>query len=138
MKNFNVNDQGFYGRFGGAYVPEILHANVEKLRECYLREMEDESFQQEFRLLLRDYVGRPSPLYYARRLSEKYGTRIYLKREDQQYDRSDSIGPAYGKEEDHCRNRSRAARSSDGYCMCPDEYGMYRLYGSDRCGPATT
>lgn len=53
MKNFNVNDQGFYGRFGGAYVPEILHANVEKLRECYLREMEDESFQQEFRLLLR-------------------------------------------------------------------------------------
>ena len=82
MKNFNVNDQGFYGRFGGAYVPEILHANVEKLRECYLREMEDESFQQEFRLLLRDYVGRPSPLYYARRLSEKYGTRIYLKRED--------------------------------------------------------
>ena len=70
MKNFNVNDQGFYGRFGGAYVPEILHANVEKLRECYLREMEDESFQQEFRLLLRDYVGRPSPLYYARRLSE--------------------------------------------------------------------
>ena len=48
MKNFNVNDQGFYGRFGGAYVPEILHANVEKLRECYLREMEDESFQQEF------------------------------------------------------------------------------------------
>ena len=80
MKNFNVNDQGFYGRFGGAYVPEILHANVEKLRECYLREMEDESFQQEFRLLLRDYVGRPSPLYYARRLSEKYGTRIYLKR----------------------------------------------------------
>ena len=147
MKNFNVNDQGFYGRFGGAYVPEILHANVEKLRECYLREMEDESFQQEFRLLLRDYVGRPSPLYYARRLSEKYGTRIYLKREDLNHTGAHKInntigqilfGPAYGKEEDHCRNRSRAARSSDGYCMCPDEYGMYRLYGSDRCGPATT
>ena len=123
MKNFNVNDQGFYGRFGGAYVPEILHANVEKLRECYLREMEDESFQQEFRLLLRDYVGRPSPLYYARRLSEKYGTRIYLKREDLNHTGAHKINNTIG---------------SDGYCMCPDEYGMYRLYGSDRCGPATT
>ena len=97
MKNFNVNDQGFYGRFGGAYVPEILHANVEKLRECYLREMEDESFQQEFRLLLRDYVGRPSPLYYARRLSEKYGTRIYLKREDLNHTGAHKINNAIGQ-----------------------------------------
>ena len=130
MKNFNVNDQGFYGRFGGAYVPEILHANVEKLRECYLREMEDESFQQEFRLLLRDYVGRPSPLYYARRLSEKYGTRIYLKREDLNHTGAHKINNTIGQ--------ILLARRSDGYCMCPDEYGMYRLYGSDRCGPATT
>ena len=97
MKNFNVNDQGFYGRFGGAYVPEILHANVEKLRECYLREMEDESFQQEFRLLLRDYVGRPSPLYYARRLSEKYGTRIYLKREDLNHTGAHKINNVLGQ-----------------------------------------
>ena len=97
MKNFNVNDQGFYGRFGGAYVPEILHANVEKLRECYLREMEDESFQQEFRLLLRDYVGRPSPLYYARRLSEKYGTRIYLKREDLNHTGAHKINNTIGQ-----------------------------------------
>ena len=96
MKNFNVNDQGFYGRFG-AYVPEILHANVEKLRECYLREMEDESFQQEFRLLLRDYVGRPSPLYYARRLSEKYGTRIYLKREDLNHTGAHKINNTIGQ-----------------------------------------
>ena len=97
MKNFNVNDQGFYGRFGGAYVPEILHANVEKLRECYLREMEDKSFQQEFRLLLRDYVGRPSPLYYARRLSEKYGTRIYLKREDLNHTGAHKINNTIGQ-----------------------------------------
>ena len=97
MKNFNVNDQGFYGRFGGAYVPEILHANVEKLRECYLREMEDESFQQEFRLLLRDYVGRPSPFYYARRLSEKYGTRIYLKREDLNHTGAHKINNVLGQ-----------------------------------------
>ena len=89
MKNFNVNDQGFYGRFGGA--------NVEKLRECYLREMEDESFQQEFRLLLRDYVGRPSPLYYARRLSEKYGTRIYLKREDLNHTGAHKINNTIGQ-----------------------------------------
>ena len=82
MKNFNVNKDGYYGRFGGAYVPEILHANVENLRNAYLQVIGDDSFQKEFNDLLRDYVGRPSPLYYARRLSQKYGAKVYLKRED--------------------------------------------------------
>ncbi|MCB0468600.1 MAG: tryptophan synthase subunit beta, partial [Aequorivita sp.] len=74
--------KGYYGDFGGAYIPEMLYPNVEELRQNYLKIMAEESFQKEFRQLLKDYVGRPTPLYFARRLSEKYGTKIYLKRED--------------------------------------------------------
>jgi len=73
---------GYYGRFGGAYVPEMLYGNVEALQRSYLQWMEDPSFQSEFGQLLRDYVGRPTPLYFAKRLSAHYHTRIYLKRED--------------------------------------------------------
>lgn len=97
MKNFNVDSEGYYGRFGGAYVPEILHANIENLKNAYLHEMEDPSFQQEFRELLRDYVGRPSPLYFARRLSERYGTRIYLKREDLNHTGAHKINNTIGQ-----------------------------------------
>lgn len=97
MKNFNVNKEGYYGRFGGAYIPEILHANVEKLREAYSQLMEDPSFQREFNDLLRDYVGRPSPLYYARRLSEKYGTKVYLKREDLNHTGAHKINNTIGQ-----------------------------------------
>ncbi len=79
---YQVNDKGFYGRFGGAYVPEMLYPNVQNLRKAYLPIMASESFQKEFKQLLRDYVGRPTPLYYASRLSEKYNTNIFLKRED--------------------------------------------------------
>ena len=74
--------QGYYGRFGGAYIPEMLHRNVEELQARYLDIMAEASFQKEYRDLLRDYVGRPTPLYLAERLSKKYGTTIYLKRED--------------------------------------------------------
>lgn len=97
MKNFNVDNDGYYGRFGGAYVPEILHANVENLRKAYLEVMEDPAFQKEFDGLLRDYVGRPSPLYYARRLSEKYGTKIYLKREDLNHTGAHKINNTIGQ-----------------------------------------
>lgn len=76
------NEQGYYGRFGGAYIPEMLHRNVEELRTRYLEIIQEESFQQEFRQLLKDYAGRPTPLYYAARLSDRYKARIYLKRED--------------------------------------------------------
>lgn len=77
-----VDDAGYYGRFGGAYIPEILHGNIERLTEAYYRYIDDEEFNAEFRGLLRDYVGRPSPLYKAERLSARYHTNIYLKRED--------------------------------------------------------
>lgn len=76
------NDVGYYGKFGGAYIPEMLHRNVEELKAKYLQIMYDDGFQQEFKLLLRDYAGRPTPLYFAERLSKKYNTNIYLKRED--------------------------------------------------------
>lgn len=79
---YHVDEKGFYGRFGGAYVPEMLYPNVEELQTRYLEILREPSFQQEFEQLLRDYVGRPSPLYFAKRLSEKYGAQIYLKRED--------------------------------------------------------
>ncbi|KJJ38008.1 tryptophan synthase subunit beta [Aequorivita vladivostokensis] len=81
-RNYNVNEKGYYGDFGGAYIPEMLYPNVEELRQNYLKIMAEESFQKEFRQLLKDYVGRPTPLYFAKRLSEKYSTKIYLKRED--------------------------------------------------------
>ncbi len=76
------NAQGYYGPFGGAYIPEMLHRNVEELRTKYLEIMYEEEFQKEFQYLLRDYVGRPTPLYLAERLSKKYGVTVYLKRED--------------------------------------------------------
>ncbi|MCX7638333.1 MAG: tryptophan synthase subunit beta [Cyclobacteriaceae bacterium] len=79
---YQVNEQGFYGEFGGAYIPEMLHPNIEELRTHYMDIITDASFQNEFRKLLADFAGRPTPLYYAARLSEKYGARIYLKRED--------------------------------------------------------
>ncbi len=79
---FDVNEQGYYGQFGGAYIPEMLYPNVEELREKYLSIIYQPEFQAEFHKLLKDYVGRPTPLYLAKRLSEKYHTTIYLKRED--------------------------------------------------------
>lgn len=80
--NYNVDEKGYYGDFGGAYIPEMLYPNVEELRQNYLRIMQEPDFQKEFQELLREYVGRPTPLYFAKRFSEKYGTKVYLKRED--------------------------------------------------------
>jgi len=80
--SYNVNEKGYYGEFGGAFIPEMLYPNVEELRQNYLKVMAEPEFQKEFNQLLKDYVGRPSPLYFAKRLSEKYATKIYLKRED--------------------------------------------------------
>jgi tryptophan synthase beta chain len=76
------NEQGYYGKFGGAYIPEMLHRNVEELKSKYLDIIYDPAFQKEFKTLLHDYAGRPTPLYFAQRLSKQYGTQIYLKRED--------------------------------------------------------
>ncbi|RZL97770.1 MAG: tryptophan synthase subunit beta, partial [Pedobacter sp.] len=79
---YRISDNGYYGDFGGAYIPEMLYPNVEELRQNYERIVAQPEFQEEFKSLLKDYVGRPSPLYLAKRLSEKYGANIFLKRED--------------------------------------------------------
>lgn len=91
-----VDAEGYYGRFGGAYIPEILHSNIEHLRETFYRYAADDEFKRELDLLLRDYVGRPSPLYRANRLSEHYGTNIYLKREDLNHTGAHKINNALG------------------------------------------
>lgn len=82
MSKFKVDEKGYYGKFGGAYIPEMLYPNVEELRSNYLQIIEADDFKNEFDHLLKTYVGRPTPLYYASRLSEKYKAKIYLKRED--------------------------------------------------------
>ena len=79
---YQANEKGYYGEFGGAFIPEMLYPNVEELRRQYLDIMKEDSFQKEFKALLKDYVGRPTPLYYAERFSKKYNTKVYLKRED--------------------------------------------------------
>lgn len=81
-KNYNVDEKGYYGNFGGAFIPEMLYPNVEELRTNYLEIINSDEFQKEFKQLLKDYVGRPTPLYLSERLSDKYNCKIYLKRED--------------------------------------------------------
>lgn len=88
---------GYYGGFGGAYIPEMLYPNVEELKNKYLQTIYRDDFQQEFRALLKDYVGRPSPLYYASRLSDKYGTKIFLKREDLNHTGAHKINNTIGQ-----------------------------------------
>ncbi|MEL6657947.1 MAG: tryptophan synthase subunit beta [Bacteroidota bacterium] len=97
MKTIAVNQHGYYGRFGGAYIPEMLYPNVEELRNCYLEMMQEQQFQRDFQNLLRDYVGRPTPLYLAQRLSEQYGVTIYLKREDLNHTGAHKINNTIGQ-----------------------------------------
>lgn len=92
----HIDAEGYYGRFGGAYIPEILHRNVEALRQAFEKYSEDADFNAEMDRLLRDYVGRPSPLYRADRLSDYYGTNIYLKREDLNHTGAHKINNAIG------------------------------------------
>ncbi len=91
-----VDEHGYYGQFGGAYIPEILHSNVEKLQEAFNKYIDDPEFISEYEQLLKDYVGRPTPLYYAKRLSALYGTNIYLKREDLCHTGAHKINNAIG------------------------------------------
>ena len=97
MKTYQVNKEGYYGEFGGAYIPEILHRCVEELKNAYSKVLESEGFKKEFHQLLHDYVGRPSPLYLANRLSEQYGCKIYLKREDLNHTGAHKINNAIGQ-----------------------------------------
>ena len=97
MKTYQVDSNGYYGDFGGAYIPEILFKTVEDLKQAYLPIIESEDFKKEYYALLKDYVGRPSPLYYARRMSEKYGCQLYLKREDLNHTGAHKINNALGQ-----------------------------------------
>lgn len=94
---YQVNENGYYGAFGGAYVPEILYNNVKILKENYLKIMSEPAFQAEVDALLRDYVGRPTPLYHAKRLSQKYGCKVYLKREDLNHTGAHKINNTVGQ-----------------------------------------
>ena len=97
MENYQITENGYYGEFGGAYVPEILHRCVEELKNSYDSILKSEDFMQEFAQLLRDYVGRPSPLYLAKNLSDRYGCKIYLKREDLNHTGAHKINNAVGQ-----------------------------------------
>ncbi len=95
--SYQVNQKGFYGEFGGAYIPEMMHPNIEELKNNYLRIINSYNFRQDFIGLLKNYVGRPSPLYYAKRMSEHYQSHIYLKREDCNHTGSHKINNTIGQ-----------------------------------------
>lgn len=97
MSNYHVDKKGRYGQFGGAYIPEMLQPNIDDLKARYLDIINSEEFQSEYLSLLKDYVGRPSPLYHAKRLSEKYGATIYLKREDLNHTGAHKINNTVGQ-----------------------------------------
>jgi tryptophan synthase beta chain len=94
---YNVDQKGYYGEFGGAFIPEMMYPNIEELRENYIKILEDKSFQSEFQYLLENYAGRPSPLYFAKRLSVFHGTRVYLKREDLNHTGAHKINNTIGQ-----------------------------------------
>ena len=96
-RSYYADERGYYGDFGGSYVPEMLYPNMKELQERYLEIMNDPGFKKEFDDLLRDYVGRPSPLYLAKRLSERYGAKIYLKREDLNHTGAHKINNTIGQ-----------------------------------------
>ncbi len=97
MNYKNPDKHGYYGEFGGAFIPEMLYPNVEELQKSYLEIIESEDFQQEYRKLLKNYVGRATPLYHAENLSKKYQTQIYLKREDLNHTGAHKINNAIGQ-----------------------------------------
>lgn len=95
--NYQSDEKGYYGTFGGAFIPEMMHQNIDQLQQCYLEILESDSFKQEFKQLLTDYAGRPSPLYYSDRLSDQYHAHIYLKREDLNHTGSHKINNTIGQ-----------------------------------------
>jgi tryptophan synthase beta chain len=97
MKNYQVNPQGFYGEFGGAFVPEMLYPNIKELENSYMEIIQSEHFISDFRKLLRDYAGRPTPLFEASRLSAHFNTRIFLKREDLNHTGAHKINNTIGQ-----------------------------------------
>ena len=134
----NPDENGYYGEFGGAFVPEMLYPNVEELQQNCIEIIESEEFKKELNDLLKDYVGRATPLYFAKNLSEKYGTNVYLKREDLNHTGAHKINNALGqvllakklgKKTHYRRNRSRTTRCCNSHSLRFNEFGMHRLYG---------
>ena len=144
MNDYRVDERGYYGAFGGAYVPEILRRAVEELQRRYVPILESAEFRRDYDRLLRDYVGRPSPLYLAGRLSQKYGCRIYLKRGGSNHTgrtRSttpwrDIRRPPDGQAAYHRRDGSGTARCGHGDGLCADGNALRGVYGQDRRGAA--
>ena len=97
MSKYDVTSEGFYGRFGGAYIPEMLYPNVENLKKVYLEILNSEKFKSQYKQLMKDYVGRPTPLFYAEKLSSIYSTHVFLKREDLAHTGAHKINNAIGQ-----------------------------------------
>ena len=112
---FHPDKNGYFGQFGGAFIPEMLYPNVEESRQNYLKVMAEPDFKKEFDQLLKDYVGRPTPLYFATRLSAKYNTKIYLKREDLCHTGAHKI--------------NNTTWGSHSYRLCLGRFGMHCVYG---------
>jgi tryptophan synthase beta chain len=129
----NPNEHGYYGDFGGAFIPEMLFANVAQLKGQYLQIMDDPNFKEEVNDLLKNYVGRPTPLFLAKRLSEQYGTTIYLKREDLCHTGAHKINNTIGQiilAQKLGKTRIIAeTRCGNSNCVCIKRYGVYCLHG---------
>ena len=144
MGHYQVDKNGFYGEFGGAYVPEILYKCVHDLQEAYLPIIESAEFKAEYHALLKDYVGRPSPLYFAKRMSEQYGCQLYLKREDLNHTGAHKINNTIGQillaqKMGKTRIIAETGAGQHGWCgngngLCTDEHEVRGVYGCHRCG----
>jgi len=145
VKNKYQPINGFYGEYGGAFIPEMLHTNVLELEQNYERIINDTSFQIEFNKLLRDYVGRPTPLYFSDVLSSRYNARIYLKREDLNHTGAHKINNAIGQvllAERLGKKRIIAETGAGQHGVATATacalrgMGVHCIYGSQRCGAA--
>lgn len=138
---FQPTKEGYYGQFGGAFIPELLHPNVKELEDNYLQIIYSDAFQKEYKYLLDEYVGRPTPLYLAKHLSEKFQASIYLKREDLCHTGAHKINNTIGqillakhlgKKTHHSRDRGWTTRSCHCDGLCFDEFGVHCFYGRSR------
>ena len=137
METYQVNQDGYYGEFGGAYIPEILHRCVEDLRNTYLKVLEDESYRKELRGLLKDYVGRPSPLYFAKRLSQQYRAAAdgYAKAEDYRgHYKGQHIAAAEEQREDLNHTGAHKINNALGQALLAKRMGKSRIIAETGAG----
>jgi tryptophan synthase beta chain len=126
--NYNVDERGYYGEFGGAFIPEMMYHNVKELSDNYLDILNDQKFKDEYHSLLKNYVGRPSPLFFASRLSSFHKTKIFLKREDLNHTGAHKINNTVGQI--LIAKRLGKTWSCNCYCMCPYGNEVCCLYGT--------